>query len=737
MDMPAPASNHDTPRRARRPRRNRRESDCSRSTFERLELRRLLSAAADPTFGDNGRLSIDLFGDDVARAVAFDSAGRVYLAGSTNAEDDSTDFLLMRLNGDGTPDAAFGFNGVRSLSLGVGLNEEARAVALDATGRIYLAGFAVDAMGNSDFVAARFLSDGAADASFGSGGVARVDVGPDDQALAMALTSDGRVVLAGHTGGNFAAIRLNPDGSPDTAFGQNGVVTVSVSASFDAANAVATAADGSIVLAGFALAGGDYDFAAVRLTASGAPDSTFGGGDGMATFHLGSNADLATAVALLPGGAALLGGGAGGDFAAIRLTADGSLDTSFGASGVARADFGGPSDRATSMALLPGGRLLLAGGAGNAGRAQDFAIAIFNADGSPDSSFNGNGRMRVAFGTDFDEAYAVAASNTRVVAAGGVSSDFGSPFTYDLAVAAFTVTAAPNPDPEPDPEPQPTNTAPTVALGAAPQVIVRSFQASFTAALADADANDSHAVRWDFGDGTVLSFASLSEAASAAHTYRAAGQYTITVTVTDAAGASASASQLVNVSRYATVPLSNGTRRLLVGGSDARDVVWFRYHPIKRELVLWLDRQRVDRFRKVKSVEIRAGGGDDWISLWHKPSCISAEVFGEAGNDFIKGSRGSDVLHGGDGNDLLVGYHGNDSLFGGAGNDTLMGGRGRDYLDGGDGKDLLIGGDCSDVLIGGAGDDTFVVPRRHNDVFTLETGDTRVLRWGKVSMPAP
>lgn len=92
---------------------------------------------------------------------------------------------------------------------------------------------------------------------------------------------------------------------------------------------------------------------------------------------------------------------------------------------------------------------------------------------------------------------------------------------------------------------------------------------------------------------------------------------------------------------------------------------------------------------------LKGGAGDDILR-------------GGLGADRLEGGEGDDVLHGGIGNDVLKGDAGNDQLFGGLGDDVLFGGGGDDELNGGLGDDRLIGEAGDDVLRGGPGSDTFV-----------------------------
>jgi len=99
------------------------------------------------------------------------------------------------------------------------------------------------------------------DSSLGNGGIAITPVGTGrDLAQASVLQADGKIVVAGSAQNDFALVRFNPDGTLDTAFGTGGKVLTPVTASSDEAFAVALQSDGKIVAAGK----GFGDFAVVR-----------------------------------------------------------------------------------------------------------------------------------------------------------------------------------------------------------------------------------------------------------------------------------------------------------------------------------------------------------------------------------------------------------------------------------------------------------------------------------------
>lgn len=144
------------------------------------------------------------------------------------------------------------------------------------------------------------------------------------------------------------------------------------------------------------------NFAALRYTADGTLDAAFGT-QGKATVDFSGSSDVSYAHPLvLSDGKILMGGGAapsptaGRDFALARLNADGSLDASFGVGGKATADFLGGSDWINAIALTPEGKIVAAGGTLLTDNTIRFALARFMPTGALDNSFGDGGLIRVA-----------------------------------------------------------------------------------------------------------------------------------------------------------------------------------------------------------------------------------------------------------------------------------------------------------------------------------------------------
>src|SRR6266568_2136528 len=337
--------------------------------------------ALDPSFGSGGIVVTDFNGsiDDAAFAVAVQPDGKILAAGYVFSSASNYDFALVRYLPDGSLDPSFGTNGKVATDFH-GSTDVARAVALQPDGRIVVAGYALRLDGPAfDFALARYNADGSLDASFGVGGKVATDfagAGGSEQAHALALQPDGKIVAAGWTSSagvsGFALARYNADGSLDTGFGAAGKGTPGFSGGFARPPAALLQAAGKIVATGtvsnsFTTTG--EDFALARYNADGSLDATFGTDGRVVTdFSAGggifANNDGATSAALQPDGKIVVAGvttTATRDFALARYDADGRLDLTFGVNGKVVTDVDNAHNNAFAVALQPDGRIVIAG----------------------------------------------------------------------------------------------------------------------------------------------------------------------------------------------------------------------------------------------------------------------------------------------------------------------------------------------------------------------------------------
>ncbi|MBE2221341.1 MAG: tandem-95 repeat protein [Anaerolineae bacterium] len=335
----------------------------------------------------------------------------------------------------GDLDTSFSSDGVLFTDVaGTGAKDMAYGVAVEATtGKVVAVGES-----GGDFAVARYNSDGSLDTTFSGDGLVVTAVSANvDMALDVVIEPDGQIVAVGHeedAGGNpiaFVAVRYNENGSLDTSFGTNGIFSDALGGSLAQATAVALQSDGKIIIAGTV----DDDFAVARLNATnGTLDSTFNS-IGYNTTDIATRADEAQDVLIQTSGAIVLGGTAedpGGDhqdFALARYTSTGLLDSTFGSGGRTRQDISrNPSLKINDIAYALGeqsdGKLVLAGIVETADvtNVTDIGLARFSANGSLDASFGTNGTV-ITPQAGADWAYDLAVQPTDKIIVVGYAND--------------------------------------------------------------------------------------------------------------------------------------------------------------------------------------------------------------------------------------------------------------------------------------------------------------------------
>jgi uncharacterized delta-60 repeat protein len=532
-----------------------------RPRFESLEDRLVLSGPGtlDPTFGNGGTVSVSLspaFPADFLNALAVQPDGKLVAAGGVNSGGTAGEFAVARFNTDGSLDTGFGTNGSTFTALatvppGFANGTVARGVALQRDGKILLAGYYSAGGGLTHVGLVRYNADGSLDPSFGSGGIVQTAVGSDDYATGVVLQADGKIVVVGSVaanggGSDFAVLRYNPDGSPDTTFGTNGVVETPPPFPTDAfATGVAVRPDGKIVVGGHtSTSGGDFHFSVLRYNPDGSLDPSFGsGGEVFDNFGPGFSFEGVEALALQADGkivatGAVLDPSSRVDVALARYNADGSLDTSFDGTGHATLNVNGTNDSGEAVAVQTNGKIVVAGIYGGPGGSSSLT-ARYNTDGTLDAGFGSGGTAIEKFaqgGNDNGHALALQADGNIVVA--GTSGEGNSVSNFALAryfgdPADFALTAS--------------GTAVTATAGAPLTGIVATFT--------DADPNGTASqftatVTW--GDGTTSAGAITANGrggfdVTGTHTYAAAASYAVAVQIQDVGGSSATAHSTATV----------------------------------------------------------------------------------------------------------------------------------------------------------------------------------------------
>jgi uncharacterized delta-60 repeat protein len=343
----------------------------------------------DSTFGTGGMVLFEnpIFASDAyGRDIATQSDGKILVTGYLfNGTRDAV--LVLRYNNDGILDDTFGTDGFITYNECGGCAGEAYAVAVQSDGKILVAGYTNShyTAGNQNILLLRYNIDGTPDNTFGTNGVVITDVSKyGDYGYAVAIQTDGKIVVAGRTStgtdGYALILRYNSDGTLDDTFGTNGVVTYD-GIGWDEALGVAIQTDGKIVITGGTLSGSYPDVLVLRYTSDGILDNTFGT-NGAVTY----DSDYGnSAIAIQLDGKIVVGGGYRRDGTApglLRYNSDGTLDSTFGVDGAATI----PEERSTgSIVLQPDGKIVVVS------PGDGFMVLRYNSDGTFDTSFSGDG----------------------------------------------------------------------------------------------------------------------------------------------------------------------------------------------------------------------------------------------------------------------------------------------------------------------------------------------------------
>jgi len=279
---------------------------ASGTTIGRLNT----DGSLDVGFGSGGLATAQSGGVNVYhRAIALQEDGRTLAAGNLLGR-----FALVRYQPDGSLDAGFGAGGIATADAG-----SATALFPQPDGRILVAATTTARF----FALLHFNADGTIDAGYGSGGIVATDFG--GEGTGVALQPDGRFLVAGSAYGatlDFLVARFNPDGTADGIFGKDGRVSADFGKGEDEAHALVLQPDGRIVVAGRTVKVrnmmSESHFALARFAASGKPDDSFGKDGEVETDFFPNNEarrnspveldSIVWALALQPDGRILAGG---------------------------------------------------------------------------------------------------------------------------------------------------------------------------------------------------------------------------------------------------------------------------------------------------------------------------------------------------------------------------------------------------------------------------------------------
>jgi uncharacterized delta-60 repeat protein len=286
----------------------------------------------------------------------------------------STGIMLIRYKTDGTLDTTFSSPiGFVIKSIGFGLPGDTCALAMQGT-NIIVAGGSAD----GNIVLYRYDTTGALDPSFGTNGQTITPIGNQAMSPALGFQSNGSIIVATGTDVDQAVLRYSANGMLDTTFGPpgaNGIVITDIGGTTNFANAIAVQSDDKLVVAGHSSVNFNIntsDISLVRYNSDGTLDPSFIGAGpptnpnppGIVTTDLGGTFDNAFSIALTTPGAVPTtivvsgntGNGGLSQAAVLRYTSTGTLDPTFGANapnanGVVIIPIVGPSNIASASAV--------------------------------------------------------------------------------------------------------------------------------------------------------------------------------------------------------------------------------------------------------------------------------------------------------------------------------------------------------------------------------------------------
>lgn len=369
----------------------------------------------DSSFSGDGKLTTQFNYVDFVRANTMALQGdQILMAGQSYFYDTSKnvsiyDFAIARYHADGSLDNDFSQDGMLTGHLLYARSSFANAVIQDDEKIIAVGTAIVSDAEREDFFVARHNKNGSPDNTFDMDGIQTTSFESPDVAHAVAVKMQGDKIVVAGTSSNisnlsgFAVVRYKANGSLDSSFGNNGKVITVVNANSNLfARALAIQGD-KIVVTGYM-----YDFATdrnalvvARYNADGSPDNTFSQ-DGLAITHFSNNSnDLGNFVAI-QGDKILVAGESYSppanniDFFIVRYNADGTPDNSFNGTGFQLTDFGS-FDEARTIQVKPDA-IIVAGSRGPDGiNGPMVAIAHYNNDGTLDTSYDGDGKSQDAF----------------------------------------------------------------------------------------------------------------------------------------------------------------------------------------------------------------------------------------------------------------------------------------------------------------------------------------------------
>jgi uncharacterized delta-60 repeat protein len=509
----------------------------------------------DPSFSGDGIVLTGWGGEpDGGSAMALQADGKIVVAGTTTRYDGpggyDPQFALARLHPDGSLDLSFDGDGKQVTHFGAGTVCMASAVAIQPDGKIVVAGSVRVSPADWNFALARYHADGSLDSSFADDGT--LTTGRGGYADSVAVQADGKILVAGAAG----LARYKADGSIDSSFAGDGMAT----GLLGSAHSLAIQGDDRIVVAGTS--------GLARYHPDGSLDTTFSGDGTVSTDSVWArSAAIQADGRIVVAGAIFVDHGEFDDydFALLRYTPDGALDTTFGSGGMQITTFNAgwwQDEMAAAVALQPDGKIVAAGTSTPVDWVWEGSVIVlarYATNGAPDPSFGDGGEQITGYGVDNSAAAVAIQDDGRIVLAGS-GSDPGAGSNHAL-VARY------------EGDPPAANAAPAAALAFSCSGLVCLFDAGGSSDPDGAIAG----YRWDFGDGTSASGSYVRKE------FAQYGTYSARLTVTDDAGATGAREETLALLRLtARGSMVRGAPRIELSWNGSAGTSYWVYRGSKR-----------------------------------------------------------------------------------------------------------------------------------------------------------
>lgn len=340
--------------------------------------RYLTSGILDVAFGDQGISLINQGNQAEANAIALQSDGKI-IAGGFYSDQDISRPLCARFNSDGTLDSSFGQNGL--IIENDLMYAQVADLKVQADGKVIITGTYAD-QGQLSIFIIRYLTNGIRDTAFANQGFLSYRSGYHSGSSALGIQSDNKIVVGGFNvteSRQLLLIRLNIDGTLDTEYGQEGAVFSTIGTSSQIESIVLDSSD-HVIVAGTS----DNQFLTARYTNLGSLDNNFGNG-GYTITPVGIWAS-AFAINVQADGKIIVGGYGDQSFGVIRLTSSGALDTTFNNNGIFAKLIANNGNCAKAIQVTENSNILVVGSAGNSS-----AVLMLDPINGFKTSWGGNG----------------------------------------------------------------------------------------------------------------------------------------------------------------------------------------------------------------------------------------------------------------------------------------------------------------------------------------------------------